>query len=105
MGEPEATAFAFLIPGNSAVVVDWRSDGNAVASIFDLESDTLTLNVLWAYAFVATLSTTLCTNSISSVALHADFAMKHACYSLRESCHGLATNFLYLTATTGTETT
>ena len=48
MGEPKATAFAFLIPGNSAVVVDWRSDGNAVASIFDLESDTLTLNVLWA---------------------------------------------------------
>ena len=48
MGEPEATAFAFLIPGNSAVVVDWGSDGNAVASISDLESDTLTLNVLWA---------------------------------------------------------
>ena len=48
MGEPEATAFAILIPGNTAIVVDWRSDGNAVASISALESDALALNVLWA---------------------------------------------------------
>ena len=48
MGEPKATAFAFLIPSNTAAVVDWRSDGNAVASNSALESDTLTLNVLWA---------------------------------------------------------
>ena len=105
MGEFETPASLIFVPSNPTIVDDWRSNGNIVALVTALRLDALTFNVLPAQTFVTTLSATCSTGSVSSVALHADFAMKHACFSLRESCHGLATNFLYLTATTGTETT
>ena len=105
MGEFETPASLILVPSNPTIVDDWRSNGNAVAVVTTLRSVALALDVLPAKTFVATLSATCSTGSVSSVALHADFAVKHSSFSFRESCHGLATNFLYLTATTGTETT
>ena len=104
MGEFETTVAAVLVPRNCTIVADWRSYGSAATVDFTLNSNAFTLNVLPAQAFVATLAATCGTRSVSSVALHANLANEHASLSFGESCHSLATNFLYLTATTGLET-
>ena len=100
MGEFETPASLIFVPSNPTIVDDWRSNGNIVALVVALSSDTLSLNVLPAQTFVATLSAACSTGSVSSVALHADFAVKHSSFSFRESCHVMATHFVYLTTTT-----
>ena len=105
MGQFEITLVVVLVPSNSTTVVDWGSNGIHFAIDTTVRSVALTLNVLWTQALVATLSAASSTNSVTSIALHANFTLKHTSLSLRKSCHGLATNFLYLIATTGIETT
>ena len=100
MGKFETPTPVVFVPSNSAIGDDWRSNGNTVAVVATLKSVTLALNVLPAKTFVTTLSATCSTGSVSSVALHADFAVKHSSFSFRESCHDMATHFVYLTTTT-----
>ena len=64
------------------------------------ESVTLSLNVLGAQALVPALSAADGTNGVSCVAAHANLAVKQASLCFGESCHGVATNLPYLTATT-----
>ena len=64
------------------------------------ESVTLSLNVLGAQALVPALSAAGGTNGVSCVAAHANLAVKQASLCFGESCHGVATNLPYLTATT-----
>ena len=104
MGEFETPTSVVFVPGNSTMGDDWRSNGNIVAVVATLRSVALAHNVLPAKTLVATLSATCSTGSVSSVALHADFAVKHASFSFRESCHDMATHFVYLTTTTAKET-
>ena len=103
MGEFETSTPVVFVPSNSTIVDDWRPNGNAVAFVITLRSVTLALNVLPTKTFVTTLSATCSTGSVSSVALHADFAVKHTSFSFRESCHDMATHFVYLTTTTAKE--
>ena len=104
MGEFETPTAVVFVPSNFAIADDWRPNGNIVAVVTALRSVALTLDVLWSKTLVAALSAASSANSVSSVAFHADLAVKHAGFSFRESCHGLATNFLYLIATTRFET-
>ena len=60
----------------------------------------LALNVLGTKSLVAALSAAGSTNGVACVAAHANLAVKQAGFCFRESCHGGATEFPYLTATT-----
>jgi glyoxylase-like metal-dependent hydrolase (beta-lactamase superfamily II) len=64
-----------------------------------MKSGALALDVLRAQTLVAALSAANSTDRIASVATHADFAVKHTGFCLGESCHGGATEFPYLIAT------
>ncbi len=56
MGEFETPTSVVFVPSNSAIGDDWRSNGNTVAVVATLKSIALTLNILPAKTFVATLS-------------------------------------------------
>ena len=98
MGEFETPLLLFLFPAILPLLMigdQWQH----CCLVTALRLDALTFNVLPAQTFVTTLSATCSTGSVSSVALHADFAVKHSSFSFRESCHDMATHFVYLTTT------
>ena len=60
----------------------------------------LSLDVLGTKSLVAALATASGTHGVTSVAAHANLAVKQAGFCFGESCHGWATESPYLTATT-----
>ena len=100
MGQFEIALVAFLMAGNTAVVVIRRSHGTGNSSAIELGSNTLSFHIFRTQSFVAALSTACGFPSIASIAFHANLNAKQALFSFRESSHVAATNFLYLIATT-----